>query len=990
MAPASARPRPEAHHIYSVGELLAMQVAPPLSISGVEKLNQHPEISCLLKVPEHAIKRQRSIPNRMINLVDITNRRHNRQQSTMYNSEASAGAVESREVLAPSTTTNNNDTQSRQWFLQRRDSSDDSPQPHSAPASSIAQQSENFQRFYQAVVSPTHVRVTAGGKIVRNTRSPAYEWNSDKHHFEPLHQPQPAADLNAQPPSWHQNVTTDRGSFDSQNSGVSAQAIKISPPTQFDQTKPFMYNGQLVYPVPPPPNGLPVPMAMIGNPNFIAQNPVAPIGGFTHGPHFPIPVPMFPHGQPVPMHMPHVPTGSETMHPMAPFAPPLMQMPVLSELTKRHIQVLQEQLRILDSQPGGNHSSQQAVQMQRNMVLAGIKQMEAMLEAQLAQEALSKTEAHSEPKLLLTAAAHESPKSQSTSEHQKSTVDSAYSSFEKPIEKQGGEKKPSTRTDSMSKSKLSAAAAMAPPFQPRSHIVSQQVPVVRKAHSLRSAMSVESLAGEARRNIDPQLLSSPSNPWTVKSTPSSGLPLVAPPRVLKSESMREPKIQTRQPPPMQRSNTFHGKMDFHQPDLKHGNRQAIPYLVGVIPGGTPLASATHQDLVYPRELNEHELQARQLYWGKAPKSVSKGLPKFDGKDFYPPSPVKESIRMAAVNIGAETPIHDFASLFTESGVNGYRPTSPVRYQAGHTTSGPTQAPNLPYNSSLVDPVNYYEPQGSQVLTAPSISGLDTAFENFSGLFMERGVAGFQSSQPKEESSTKTLPTAEKETKENFVTSKSFDVGNESDGAENGTPTTDSFGMVTESFGILTSNGSSTSADDRAALATVEEEENNPSAETSPTITQKQVTSQKLDLDGTFEERVAKFALPENQTLFLQNMLSKSTAMTGSAVSGKVSSATATGYLPLYRGTAMASLAPTFSNASSERDTETTVKPQFSRDNTFSSVGGSGSNGSESIEDLTSAEGYMRYLAQKRPDSKKFAEQTLTPDPLTGPVMGSDW
>lgn len=46
------------------------------------------------------------------------------------------------------------------------------PQPLSAPPGLAAQKDEGFQKFYKAVVSPTHVRVTAGGRIVPNTRGP--------------------------------------------------------------------------------------------------------------------------------------------------------------------------------------------------------------------------------------------------------------------------------------------------------------------------------------------------------------------------------------------------------------------------------------------------------------------------------------------------------------------------------------------------------------------------------------------------------------------------------------------------------------------------------------------------------------------------------------------------------------------------------------------------------------------------------------------------
>jgi hypothetical protein len=36
-----------------------------------------------------------------------------------------------------------------QWHLRRRESSDQSIQPHPAPSGAVAQQSENFQRFYR-------------------------------------------------------------------------------------------------------------------------------------------------------------------------------------------------------------------------------------------------------------------------------------------------------------------------------------------------------------------------------------------------------------------------------------------------------------------------------------------------------------------------------------------------------------------------------------------------------------------------------------------------------------------------------------------------------------------------------------------------------------------------------------------------------------------------------------------------------------------------
>jgi hypothetical protein len=64
-----------------------------------------------------------------------------------------------------------------------------------------------------------------------------------------------------------------------------------------------------------------------------------------------------------------------------------------------------------------------------------------------------------------------------------------------------------------------------------------------------------------------------------------------------------------------------------------------PYLIGRLPDGG-IDAVNFTGYLYNRELTEDELRARHMYWGKAPLHLQKGLPKFDGKDFYPPSPVK--------------------------------------------------------------------------------------------------------------------------------------------------------------------------------------------------------------------------------------------------------------------------------------------------------------------------------------------------------------
>lgn len=67
--------------------------------------------------------------------------------------------------------------------------------------------------------------------------------------------------------------------------------------------------------------------------------------------------------------------------------------------------------------------------------------------------------------------------------------------------------------------------------------------------------------------------------------------------------------------------------------------QTTPYLVGQLPMGLSVANASSSDYTYLRELSDEEKRARHVYWGGVAVKGS-GLPKFDGKDFYPPSPVK--------------------------------------------------------------------------------------------------------------------------------------------------------------------------------------------------------------------------------------------------------------------------------------------------------------------------------------------------------------
>ena len=185
---------------------------------------------------------------------------------------------------------------STQWQYRRSDRSltDDakSMQPYTAPMGVDAQKAENFRKFYRAVVSPTHVRVTAGGRIVPNSRAPAqpvFIWNKDRVAFDTVASSVDAASqLNGGGQAGSKRSqgtgssldttgqTSTRSSYQKSDSSATAQSleskdatvqysaggvvlqpqlhvgsqgVKISPPENFDPNRPFYLNGCLVSPL---------------------------------------------------------------------------------------------------------------------------------------------------------------------------------------------------------------------------------------------------------------------------------------------------------------------------------------------------------------------------------------------------------------------------------------------------------------------------------------------------------------------------------------------------------------------------------------------------------------------------------------------------------------------------------------------------------------------------------------------------------------------
>jgi hypothetical protein len=141
------------------------------------------------------------------------------------------------------------------------------------------------------------------------------------------------------------------------------------------------------------------------------------------------------------------------------------------------------------------------------------------------------------------------------------------------------------------------------------------------------------------------------------------------------------------------------------------------------------------------------------------------------------------------------------------------------------------------------------------------------------------------------------------------------------------------------------------------------------------------------------------------------MLRKTTQspMIGTTLSGTVSSATAQGYLPQYRGSAAASLAPTVLNIpSAERESErSTTKVDTVKDSLFGLTSFTTANflpenrplsrdrthrPITASADALDAEGYLRTVGRMDDDNhKEDVEQGWSSKTSgSGPVMSSEW
>jgi hypothetical protein len=678
-----------------------------------------------------------------------------------------------------------------QWQFRRRDSSDRSSQPLGAPAGLHAQKADNFQKFYRAVVSPTHVRVTAGGRIVPNVRAPpqpVFVWNKDKICFDTSRKLNGSSSHESQFPGPHgvgivlqqtdpnlqrtvsKTVSADaagpttvqrphegskpqepkvEGSLpnDQQHAVPSAldgnglnvppvkQEIRLSSPAQFDVTKPFIYNGRTIYPLPPGvqiAQGAAIPVGMLPGVTAL-QSPLQQ--------HFfpqlgmPISAPTQTNGQmpdnqlsmngPVQM----FPMDTQGLMPLPVGIPPLIRhnsmgpplLPIMGPqgafsqagLVRQQIAALEVQVQALNHQLEHNRHQidETHVMAQRHYVQSQIQTLQASL-ALLPREPPSSQQSQSFPEASSSQVGATAilgglhnwtgpeaiPPLTQSQEMKPDDLQRLAQSHRPDFTSSGltdngvNLPKPSVtpqlislthtvKPEPISRKRLSPSAAKAPPFQPRSQ-KAVAIPTKEKKNSSSTQNSETTQAILTARTAqyhidhvvsnDTKTISTPvlTNgfqpnghslqvlPLSYENPPYFGFPKA---HIMQSFNPHENFGQS--------ASTFRTTYAVQPPHSIAGSvagtdesGNGAPYLMGFIPPGNSYQKTTSTEFLYSRELNPEELKARQLYWGKAPREAMRGLPKFDGRDFYPPSPTKS----VAIPTGPKADRHRFTDRSSNS------------------------------------------------------------------------------------------------------------------------------------------------------------------------------------------------------------------------------------------------------------------------------------------------------------------------------------
>ena len=604
-------------------------------------------------------------------------------------------------------------------------------EPIPAPTGVPAQRDEGFQRFYKAVVSPTHVRVTAGGRIVPNTRGPPSPTAKRASDSSLMAETQSVSDTTVvskplgasaslgQPvPVLPQLVTGYPPGFQPIQAPVSfvpmALGTQLPPGFAFAQSavnpatmgalapgnalkdmhntkaadddkqgkiktplpEPFYYNGQIMYPVGAFPGSLGnqmVPIQMVGIPQAVApqlpaqymQPQQTQAGTAATGSAY---APSNQSLSGIPPVVNHIVPANANFN--AATAPPISSIKP-SDITKKQIASFKQNLKYHEDQLQYNrHQIDEKEMEQRIQIIKGhIHNFETTLKTQLEYEAAHcKTAEGKEDKkppqpipVAEQARAPSQPPAQTapfgygaapTQREMDETINRRIALASYGLNTnigEGGKAMFRSPVEPMfpginGLQSLPTDAALAPIFQPRGYAstwtgskYARELKAYEEAE--KRHVAVESKSLEHMRMSDQRSVSQPFAASMAPAARAEGNPSVS------DTSSRSGGNSTKQ------------QAHF-----------GVPYLLGTLPKGVNPRTARDQDYIYKRPLTEEERRARFLYWGKAPKSAVKGLPKFDGKHFYPPSPVKER---------SSDPARESDCRTTDTDGDPFRPMTPV-------------------------------------------------------------------------------------------------------------------------------------------------------------------------------------------------------------------------------------------------------------------------------------------------------------------------
>lgn len=658
-------------------------------------------------------------------MTSTQNRVQNRHLEKV-NGDASSSAEESDEILFKG----KNKPRGEWRYRGRAGSEAVSNEPIGAPAGKEAQKAEGFQRFFKAVVSPTHVRVTAGGRIVPNNRgsvSPSAKW--DKEHgtngaseslasprdekldvrnsttaqlSHPLispslpgghslfphmglsmpiftvphgipmayglpipHLAHPAMTLSAPMKSEKHTEEQERDVVKTQDGAGDKKPkpapIKIMPRDQSDMNRPFYSNGNVIYPAPYGPAHGQMPMmlpspyfphGMVGTPALIS-----PHSGSAG--HQPTAMPLYGPATVPQSHLyaPHS-AGSDSRPPQPPAAlkqgvPPHITSIRPSEITKRQLDSLRTSLKYYEDQLQYNkHQIDEKFTLeQAEKVRQSVQHFEHNYRMQLNFEAIHYPQippssagstqrgtfwkAASQPSSIRSRRAANASQSSSVSGR---NVNLFKASSDQSTARHGGNR-------GLKGVGINASKEGQGPFaiDPALELLIQAN--MKNGYGLDESM--KNTASSTDNSVAPQLNAGISPMYTPQSGEFhpgvqagfsgydvNGWQSAGMPRFDQQGTWNSVQAASTYPA----NGAVAANTQPPTTSFVH-NSYGQPYLIGTLPRGVSAYHARAKDYVYSRELTDAEKEARSNYWGRVP-NVGLGLPKFDGKDFYPPSPVK--------------------------------------------------------------------------------------------------------------------------------------------------------------------------------------------------------------------------------------------------------------------------------------------------------------------------------------------------------------